>query len=86
MYNLNPLTITAVPGSTTVTFAQDFDIEIGYKDAATGAMLLDHTGANKIKASALLPLIPSDQLADLLRQLTPSLVWQMAVDQGQVTA
>lgn len=62
-YDLNPHSITPLPGPKTITVKSDYRISTRFVDATTGAVILDCTGDNAVTISELLETLPSEALA-----------------------
>jgi len=66
--------MTPVAGPVTVTFADDFLIDLEFIDPATGETVYDFGGENAVHASQLLASLPPGALADVVRSQAVDLV------------
>lgn len=62
-YDLNPHSITPIPGPKTITVKSDYLIDTCFCDPETGEAVLDCTGDNAVTISELLETLPSEALA-----------------------
>jgi hypothetical protein len=72
--DLNPYTLSSIPGPKPIVLKNDYKIEIGFRDSITGEMLVDCTGNSAVLVSDLLENLPSEALAALLFEVANRMV------------
>jgi hypothetical protein len=72
--DINPMRVTPIPGAVSVSFQEDFLIEMRFVDSESGATILDRSGVNAVKMSALLEAMPSDVLAAFVGEVASRMV------------
>ncbi len=72
--DLNPLQIVPVEGPVPVSFAEDFRVDVAFRDSQTGEVFLDRTGENAVLVSELLQSLPAEALAQFVAETAPRMV------------
>lgn len=67
-YDLNPHSVTPIPGAIAITVKSDYLISTCFRDPTTGEVREDCTGENAVLVSTLLETLPSEALAKFVEE------------------
>ena len=77
MADVTEFEISDLPGGEAIVLKRDFLVSLKFVDSDDpDVVLADYTGANAIKASEILGLMPTDDLREWVRQVTPGVLME----------
>ena len=77
MADITSFEITDLPGGEAIVLKRDFLVSIMFVDSNDQDIVIaDYTGANAIKASEIFGLMSTDELRELVREITPMILME----------